>query len=82
MKPTVGRIVNYKLSEYDHDNLKNNFYKDSEGKLEGTLPAVIVRVWSETTVNLKVITDGPIDVWKTSVSQGDQPGNWNWPVRE
>jgi len=45
------------------------------------LPAVIVRVWSDTSVNLKVLNDEVSDFWKTSSTQGEQPGQWNWPPR-
>jgi hypothetical protein len=42
------------------------------------LPAVVVAVWTPDCVNLKVFTDGPTDVWKTSILQGDHPGMWQW----
>lgn len=73
-KLTVGRIVHYQVASVDDANIKHNHVE--------LLPAVVVRVWSETTVNLKVLTDGPVDVWKTSIVQGDEPGQWNWPARE
>lgn len=71
---TVGRIVNYHVSENDSPELKNNFVVGE------VLPAIIVRVWTGETVNLKVFTDGPVDVWKTSVVNGEAEGNWSWPV--
>ena len=73
MKPTIGRIVIYKLYEGFEPCLKNG------GETE--LPAVIVRVWSDTCVNLKVLTDGVHDEWVTSVVQGEGPRSWNWPAR-
>ena len=74
MKPTIGRIVIFNMPEYLINGVNGNkSYK---------LPAIIVAVWSETTVNLKVITDGQNDLWVTSVSQGDAVNNWNWPVKE
>jgi hypothetical protein len=87
MKPTVGRIVSYHLADHDSDAIKSNFSKDAEGNWYGNpvLPAVIVRVWSDTCVNLKVLTDGPVDGWKTSVNIADEnnkEGFWSWPVRE
>jgi hypothetical protein len=74
MKPTIGRVVIFNMPEY----LKNSVY----GNKQEQLPAIIVAVWGETTVNLKVITDGQNDLWATSVSQGDGPNQWNWPVIE
>lgn len=72
MKPTIGRIVIYNMPDY----LKNGV----NGNKSDKLPAIIVAVWSETMVNLKVITDGQNDLWVTSASQGDGPNQWNWPV--
>ena len=63
---------------------------------ERTLPLVVTRVWSATTVNGILLTDGSNDrgqipnrpdfsgehtLWLTSITQGDSPGNWKWPER-
>lgn len=75
MEPTIGRIVHY----YPHPH-------EFEGNDSSTLPAVIVRVWGPDCVNLKVLTDGPVDVWKTSVcrlpegAEGSS-GFWSFPPR-
>lgn len=82
MKPTIGRIVIYKLTEQDKKVLEANV----QGRYNNTsseLPAMVVIVWSPQTVNLQVIVDGNIGtLWKTSVPQGDEPGQWNWPKKE
>ena len=69
--PTIGRIVHYHVPR-DSAPLGGGNHAD-------VAPAVIVAVWSATCVNLKVLTDGPADVWKTSIVEGDQPGQWSWP---
>jgi hypothetical protein len=61
------------------------------------LPAIIVRVWSDTCVNLQVFTDGsnsdqvrntseaPNLKWVTSVTLDEtatQQRSWHWPERE
>lgn len=74
MKPTTGRIVNFRMTE----DLKNRV----NGNKQDVLPAIIVAVWSDTVVNLKVITDGINDLWVTSVPYGDAQYNWSWPVKE
>jgi hypothetical protein len=74
MKPTIGRIVIFNMPDY--------LINGVNGNKQTKLPAIIVAVWSETTVNLKVITDGQNDLWVTSASQGDSPNQWNWPVKE
>lgn len=74
MKPTLGRIVLYTVSGDETTKVETNGAK--------VLPAVIVRVWSDTCVNLKVLTDGTNDAWLTSRTLGDQPGQWAWPTRE
>jgi hypothetical protein len=70
MKPTIGRIVIFNVPE------------DIRPKVNHAeqLPAIIVRVWSEDMVNLKVITDGINDIWITSVHKGDEVNQWNWSV--
>lgn len=48
------------------------------------VPAIIVAVWGNTpecAVNLKCLLDGTDDFWATSVSVGDKPGSFAWPVR-
>lgn len=68
-KPAVGATVYYRLPE--------------GGRNAGDLrPAIVVRVWSDTCVNLQVFTDSDNDnlppvVWKTSAVKGDGPGQWS-----
>lgn len=71
MKPTIGRTVIYKYGDWE----KNAAYNNGADEC----PAVIVRVWTDSCVNLKLVQDGPFDYWKTSASLGDLPGNWHWP---
>ena len=83
MKPTIGRIVIYNVTDAQKKAMEDS-YKNT-GKpcnIQSKLPAIIVAVWSDICVNLKVITDGQDDLWVTSSSQGDGPYNWNWPVKE
>ncbi len=55
-------------------------------------PAIVVRVWGPTCVNLQVITDGSNDgqqfahghVWRTSVLHDEDTkavNTWHWPER-
>jgi hypothetical protein len=46
-------------------------------------PAVIVRVWTESTVtvNAQVLLDGTDTLWVTSRAEGTEPGTWAWPER-
>ena len=74
MKTTIGRIVIYKPTPAEQIEM------DKTGNVQNELPAVIVAVWSDTCVNLKVFADGVSDIWKTSVILGDNEGEWNWPV--
>lgn len=69
--PHSGQIVYYHVSPHDDPDTKHN-----QAKL---LPAIIVMVWSDEVVNLKVFTDGPNDTWKTSVLfDEEKPGHWSW----
>lgn len=77
--PTPGRIVNYVLEK---------------GPRTGEIrPAIIVRTYGETTVQLAVFTDGqyeaggndklPNPYWVTSACYSETPqcGTWHWPQR-
>ena len=74
MKPTIGRIVLYRVRPDDPPELRNNRAE--------VLPAIITAVFSDTVVNLKIFTDGSVDVWHTSRSLGSELGQWSWPKRE
>lgn len=78
-KPSVGRIVLTAI-----DPAMNNGAK--------VAPAIITRVWSDTTVNLRVIADSENLLWRTSVTytpdldalaSGDLNPlhHWTWPPR-
>lgn len=69
MKPTIGRIVHY--------------WQSAPGVTP--VPAIIVEVWSDDCVNLRIFRDSPPadDEYVTSVTrcdQGDKWG-WDWPAR-
>ncbi|MFI1371356.1 hypothetical protein ACH4UY_05000 [Streptomyces longwoodensis] len=54
------------------------------GVAEGDVfPAMIVRVWAESTVtvNAQVFLDGNDTYWATSRAEGTEPGTWAWPER-
>lgn len=75
MKPSIGRIVIYKYA----DSEKCQHTNGSE-----ECPAIIVRVWSDTCVNLKLLEDGQQNSWKTSVLTSElagTAGQWRWPER-
>jgi len=79
MKPTIGRIVTYKLSDSDKAKLKAHSYNPNTGADEA--PSIVVRAWSDTCVNLRVLVDGEQTLWVTSALLGDQPSQWQWPAR-
>lgn len=88
MKPTIGRIVHYKLTSSDvaiinqqdpHQPSRRN--PVSEGQV---YPAMVVAVFGNGEhVNLKVFLDGgpSAECWATSRPEGDAPGTWCWPPR-
>ena len=79
-KPTLGRIVHVLM-----DPAMNNG--------ADIAPAIITRVWSDTTVNLRVLTDSQNPpLWRTSsiyaddldTIPADDPtrlNRWAWPPR-
>jgi hypothetical protein len=69
-RPSIGRIVTYRPA--------------AEG--DQPVPAMIVRVWSDTCVNLRVFSDsapGPDDHRRSVVlaENPDQRDRWSWPAR-
>lgn len=76
---SIGRMVHYVPTEADN-------YQAS-GNKAGVMAAVIVATWEEipayvdSQVNLKLFTDGIVDLWRTSVpySEDKMPGTWHWP---
>lgn len=75
MEPTIGRIVHYRPTPERNKALVEMGYNSQD-----LYPAIIVAVWGPECVNLKVILDGPGDMWITSANKGDEPGMWSWPV--
>lgn len=71
MQPTIGRIVIY------HPCNDRRDYVPQNGR-PADVPAVIVAVWGNECVNLKVLTDGPNDVWVTSANFGTGERQWSW----
>ncbi len=72
MKPTVGRIVHY----YPQDG-------DRFGTMDEPIAAVIVRVWSEECVNLRLLPDSDDSPHVSSVPLDENCGaySWSWPPR-
>jgi hypothetical protein len=66
----VGDIVLYTVAESDEPNTRHN------GAV--ILPAVVTAVWGPSCANLKIMTDGPVNTWKTSALRGSGPGNWSF----
>lgn len=83
MKPTVGRIVIFKLDDFARDQIEGATKTPNPNNGADECPAVIVRVWGDECVNLRLLTDGPPCAveWRTSALLGDQPGQWSWPPR-
>ena len=72
MNPTVGRIVHY----YPTDS-------DRFGETGKPIAAVIVRVWSDECVNLRLFPDSDDSPWVSSVPYDLEAGeySWSWPPR-
>jgi hypothetical protein len=84
MTPTIGRIVHYRISEADLLTIQR--YRDAGAfinpySIGEIVPMLIVKVWSDTTVNGKAILDGQADLWVSSRTMGEQPNQWCWPER-
>lgn len=92
MKPTIGRIVLYRVSSDDaaaisaqRERLGMRGNPIAEGE---EVPAVIVRVFENEFgpgipgCNLKLMLDGEDDYWATSRREGVERNTWHWPKIE
>lgn len=94
--PTVGRIVHYKLSEYDAKAINRRradftaagpsrtgaqAHVGNHAEAGQVFPATIVRTFGPDAVNLQVTLDGSDTYWATSRKTGDEDGTWAWPTR-
>ena len=83
--PTVGRIVHYRIplsmAEDVNEQINQDQFRGSEVTEGEIVPMLITHVHNITLVNGNVFLDGEKDVWATSVEQGDNPGEWQWPAR-
>lgn len=86
MKPTIGRIVLYRLTNDDVDEIldlaavrEKHFNSPNIGDL---VPAVIVKINQDDNVNIKAILDGEADLWIMKVHEGLEEGEWQWPTIE
>jgi hypothetical protein len=73
MKPTIGRIVIYHTTDVDRDKMKK------DGNVQLFLPAIIVHVFYDDCVNLKVFIDSKEDLWIINSWLGEKPGKWRRP---
>ncbi|MFA5299674.1 MAG: hypothetical protein WC389_15935 [Lutibacter sp.] len=87
MKPTIGRVVIYNTTEEQRElmlqaNSAPKLIREA-GVAPKQLPAIVTSVCNESQVNLQVILDGQAGTfWLTTVDQGDNERQWNWPVIE
>jgi hypothetical protein len=85
-KPTLGRIVHYRLTEYDVASIQALLTVHRNHAAVGDVcAAVIVRIWDTpgpAMVNLQVLIDGQATYWVTSRCEGDEDGKWSWPLQE
>lgn len=89
MKPSIGRIVHYRRTEQDVNDLFVDFGTAGGGVPEvgEVVAAQISRVNPDGSVNLRVMPDGPGTLCRASVFEGsadafaDGFGLWCWPPR-
>ena len=88
MTVTVGRIVHYRLSTQDVEQIDERrnaaVGQRGTGAVPGDVyPAIVVRTFGDTlAVNLRVFLDGPDTHWVTSRGYSvETDGCWFWPPR-
>lgn len=74
-RPTIGRIVMYATTAHDQRIIKEHPECTNQEKL----PAIIVAVNADDTVNLHVLCDGPKRYYAKEIKEGKEPGQYSWP---
>jgi hypothetical protein len=92
VRPTVGRIVHFRLNEHDVSAIECRREHDRRERgnpvqIGEVCAAVVVRAFHDGSVNLQVLLDGDGVYWVTSRKQTlhaevPQLGEWCWPPRE
>lgn len=96
MQATIGRIVQYTLSEQDAEHINRRrvplidsaaqahngaqVHVGNSARAGDVYPMMICRVWVPEMVNGQVFLDGNDTLWVTSRHEGTAPGEWAWPV--
>lgn len=88
MIPSVGRIVHYKLGNYEVENeINERMSSINRHEVGQIVPMLIVKVHApdgqaneQTSVNGRAFLDGDHDLWVTSRQQGDGLSQWSDPV--
>ena len=88
---TIGRVVYFVFDQSSADQVQAGRNLFTSGLQEtGNMvmvgdiyPAIIVRMFGGTSVNLKVMLDGTDTYWATSVpyDAAHGPRSWHWPDR-
>lgn len=84
-QPTLGRVVHYRLSEQDVQQITQRRARTGdtgqENRAGDICPAIVTNVWMTGEANLKVLLDAQDDHWPPSRTEGDTPGTWSWLSR-
>lgn len=100
-KPSSGRLVQYVIGQGDEESIASKFGDQfgrtlNKPRVGEAYPAMIVRVFSDECVNLKVELDGEPVFWATSrrydaggtsdtpgapTERSYEGGTWHWPER-
>ena len=74
------RMKNTGWSQHWHDGTQAHIGNQAFEGYE--YPLIVTQVWSPGCVNGQVLLDGNDCLWVTSSTEGDQNGQWHWPVIE
>jgi hypothetical protein len=89
-EPSIGRIVHYRVSANDASLLaiRRGAGEPGNTHVEGEIvPLLIIRPWHQpglyepgvSVLNGKIFFDGS-ESWALSIKEGNEPGQWSWPV--
>lgn len=97
MKPSLGRIVIYRITAQEAEEINRRRIERVGGgwptgaqahvgnrAIEGNeYPMIVTSVFGAdlTWINGQVLLDGSDSLWALSKVEGNNPGEWHWPIR-
>lgn len=72
------RYADYNQAEVPAWPMGAQAHVGNQAQAGDLLPTLVVKIWEGQMINGQVFLDGNDTLWKTSVEQGSEAGQWDW----